>query len=75
MDDKLKAIETKALSAVEKHVEALALELAEIGKEAGDIALDAANPIVKIVYGATKEQLVAAVKALIVKLDLDKDGI
>lgn len=72
--EKLKEIEAEALAAIEKHVEALALDLAVIGEKLADVKIEEAHPILKLVYGATKEQIVAAVKALIVKLDLDKDG-
>jgi hypothetical protein len=75
MDEKLKVLELKALGVVEKHVEALAVDLADVAKELGDIEIEKANPLLKIVYGATKEQIVAGLKELIIKLDLNKDGV
>ena len=74
MEDQVKALEMKALGIVEKHVEAMAEELLAVAKEYGDVALENANPLVKVLYGASKEQIVVALKAIIEKLDLDKDG-
>lgn len=74
MDEKMKAVELKALAAIEKHAEALAVELVDIGKEGGDIAIEQASPLLKIIYGSTKENLADMLKIFIAKLDLDHDG-
>lgn len=74
MEDQLKALETEAMGEIEASVEQLAGKLVEIGKKVGDLEIENASPLVKIIYAATKEQLVSALKAMIEKLDLNHDG-
>jgi hypothetical protein len=74
MEEKLQELEVKALAAIEKHLEAMALELADIGKEYADVKVEDAKPIVKLIYGAGVEPAMLAIKELIIKLDLNKDG-
>jgi hypothetical protein len=71
---KMDAVKHKAMGIVEKHAEAMALELADMAKEMGDVMTEEASPLVKLVYSATKEQMVALIKGLVTKLDLDGDG-
>jgi hypothetical protein len=71
---KAEAAKKKMMAVAEKHMEAMAVEMADAAKELGDVMVDEASPLVKLVYGATKDQLVAIMKGLVTKLDLDGDG-
>lgn len=72
--EKMKAAELKAAAVVEKHLEAMATELTDVAKEMGDIAATGSNPFVAMLIQAGAPQLVNYIKALIPKLDLNKDG-
>lgn len=74
MEEQLKALETKALGALEKHLEALSLDFADLAKEFADIEIEKAPMIAKLVYASASGQLVAGLKEIILKIDLDKDG-
>lgn len=74
MEEELKPLVTKALATLEKHLEALSLDFADLAKEFADIKIESAPMIAKLVYASASGQLVAGLKEIILKIDFDKDG-